>query len=130
MSGEVVECLLRLQIEEKLRVLLFVILVHDVFRVDVLGQGIGTLDHRGDDVLDSDLLGLHQISNGLAAPDLEPKFKAGLPGNLHQSEELIGPGTFGLELSLDGDISEFVSTSLQDIQHLPLQMVHSHFLYG
>ena len=78
--------------------------VKDLSRASaVFRERVGRLHHRGDDVLDADLLGLEEVADRLAAADLHGEPQLSLVRDLHEPQQLVHAGALGLELRLDAE---------------------------
>ena len=113
-----------LEVEEEVGLFLFLFGVDLVDGLGELGEGVGALDHGGDDVVDADLLAFDEVAHGLAAADFEGQLEVGFAADFDEAQEFVDAGPFGFEFGLYGEVAEFVFAELEELQHLAFTSVH------
>ena len=100
----------RFEVEEEVRLLLFLLGVDLVDGLCEFAEGVGALDHGSDDVVDADLLAFDEIAHGLAAADLEAELEVGLSADFDQTQEFVDAGALGLKFGFNSYVAELVFT--------------------
>ena len=115
----------RLEVEEEVGVLGLILRVHLVLRGDVLGEGERALDHRSDDPVDADLLGLEEVTDSLAAADLDGQLHVRLVRDLDEPKQLVHAGALSLEFGLDPEPAVLLLALDEEVAHRALGCIHS-----